>query len=73
MTKNDYIKLAQALKDSKPIDLSTVFVKDSPAVLVSNSEKLQWRNTVEIIAMTLQQDNPRFNRNRFLVACGYKN
>ena len=61
MTKKDYIKLAQALKDSRP--------DFSPNLRQVKIEV--WRNTVEHLAQTLQFDNPQFNRDRFLHACGY--
>lgn len=63
MTKKDYARIAQALKDNKP-----EFSAGLRDILIQS-----WNNTVETIAMTLQQDNPRFDRNHFLTACGYDN
>lgn len=64
MTKNDVEKLAQALKDSKPIDPKN----NSKEYLFA---MIQWKSTCESISMTLQYDNIRFNPARFLAACGY--
>lgn len=64
MSKKDYTRLAQALKDSKPSMLQA-----GPNYY--NGVIQTWNNTVETLAMTLQADNPRFNRDRFLAACGY--
>ena len=55
MTRKDYIALAQAL---------TVTRRDR-----KQSEET-WREAVQNIADVLQADNGRFNRRRFLVACG---
>jgi hypothetical protein len=55
-------KLAQALKDSKPIDNGHGS---------KWAEVMQWNNTVETIAMTLQHDSKSFDKARFLNACGY--
>jgi hypothetical protein len=30
-----------------------------------------WRKTVSKIALICERDNPRFDRTRFLLACGY--
>lgn len=60
MTKKDYLRLAQALKDSKPINS-----RDLPVAMIA------WENSVLTITLTLANDNPRFDRKRFLNACGY--
>lgn len=64
MTKKDYIKLAQALKDCKPIGERGVSLVDTAYIQ-------SWENVVNHVALTLKHDNQRFNRNRFLAACGY--
>ena len=64
MTKKDYIKLAQALKDSRPSML-----QHGPNYY--NGVIQTWNEVVEHLAATLQFDNPQFNRARFLHACGY--
>jgi hypothetical protein len=60
MTKKDYILLARALKDARTHadveggDMRTPTVDE----------------TSGFIADALQRDNPRFDRDRFLTACG---
>ena len=61
MTKKDYIKLAQALKDSKPTaadEPNTYFMRQT------------WNYTVHKIVQVLADDNPRFDATRFYAACG---
>ena len=70
MTKKDYIKLAQALKDSRPIVPDTKDIESDSQMLFTASMN-QWIVSVDHIAQTLQFDNPQFNRARFLHACGY--
>jgi hypothetical protein len=65
MSKKDYILLAEALKDSKPVINFSERLNENQAVLV------QWNRTVENIAYALAKDNDRFNRNKFLTAAGY--
>jgi hypothetical protein len=55
MTKKDYIKIADSLRDSKPIGGEMVL--------------LQWEADVYKIMDCLQQDNPKFDKTRFLRAC----
>ena len=71
MSKKDCIKLAQALKDSKPENIGKFFTANSPTERWNAGMLDSWKNTVETIAMTLQQDNPRLDKARFLHACGY--
>jgi hypothetical protein len=57
MTRKDYILIAKSFNDmSKAIRL-----EDTVAFQIIN-----------MLADDLQLDNPRFNRNVFLVACGVK-
>lgn len=56
MTRKDYIAIAAALRDSYPI-------------AENNSPDSAWRHCVNAIADTLQRDNSRFDRERFLKAC----
>lgn len=65
MTKKDYILLAQALKNSK------ITLEFAGNVLFAGTSG-QWQATVLEIVDTLQRDNPYFDRNRFLSACGYE-
>lgn len=71
MSKKDYILLAQALKDSKPVNIPK-FLADLPETVKWGQGTIdQWKMDVEMITLTLAQQNPRFNRDRFLHACGY--
>lgn len=66
MSKKDYILLAQALKDSKPENLLSVQTTNDMKIGIT-----MFLRTCENIANKLAQDNPRFNRAKFLTACGY--
>jgi len=66
MTQKDYIRLARVLKDSKQ-----TLTGINP--LINQAFESQWKFTINRIAYELQADNPRFNRDRFLNACGYNN
>lgn len=68
MTKKDYQRIAQALKDSKPFER---FVTTNTPNDDYSAELFQWKVTIENITMTLHKDNPRFDKARFLAACGY--
>lgn len=55
MTRKDYQLIANAFCDSKP---------------VTETALTQWKNDVTILARALATTNPRFDRERFLKACG---
>lgn len=57
MTRKDYILLADAMKRSTPI-------ASDGEVAMRN-----WIWTCANLAQTLSQDNPRFDRSRFIAAC----
>jgi len=59
MTKKDYVKLARALKKAK--DTQRLF----PHTDV-------WACCVRYITEELRYDNPRFDKGKFLTACGYE-
>lgn len=59
MTRKDYILLANALASAKPEYVPTA----SPF-------NEQWRDDCEAVADALAADNARFERERFLKACG---
>lgn len=66
MTKKDYIKVAEAfnnLFDSNIMDISTDsnFIAGMARGIVDSAEAM---------ADVFAADNPRFNRNLFLTACG---
>ncbi len=58
MTRKDYVLIAEALKKARP----------TPSDY--NSAHVQFRADVTLIADALANDNPRFDRERFLKACG---
>jgi len=65
MTKKDYIKFAKVLNGLKPVKT------DTESVHCYGLRISQWDKLVERIADIFQNDNPRFNKNRFFKACGY--
>ena len=66
MTRKDYVLIANALKAAK--------FSDNPAELsthIGTRRSIeQWNECVEEIADALEIENPRFDRNIFLAACG---
>lgn len=59
MTKKDYILLAK------------VFAEFSPDRLVDYEANIAIGDLLRVLATRLEIDNPRFDRQRFLIACGY--
>lgn len=59
MTRKDYQLIAAALYRARPTEASGAL------------EVLQWVSDSLSIADALQADNPRFDRRRFLAACGH--
>jgi hypothetical protein len=59
MTKKDFQLIASALRESFP-------------ERGSEHPTQQWERTVHTIASALSESNPRFDRARFLSACGLK-
>lgn len=57
MTSREYQKFADALKATMPPVLAT-------------AARLQWLEDLQVIADVCANDNSRFDRNRFLAACG---
>lgn len=59
MSRKDYVLLAQALKCATP--------------LPSDGEKAMtiWNGTVACVTRALEGENPRFDRGKFLKACGH--
>jgi hypothetical protein len=57
MTRKDYVLIAAALKQS----FSPIYQTSGGA---------QWEQCVYDISDVLEKDNSRFDRNRFLIACG---
>jgi hypothetical protein len=57
MSRKDYVLLADALAYRRP-EVSWL------------NKAVQWRHDVDAIATALGRDNPRFDRTRFIKACG---
>lgn len=57
MTKKDYILIAAGFKASKPV---------AAHPLIAST----WGRTVDLMADALQASNHRFDRPRFIAACG---
>lgn len=62
MTKRDYIVLANALKNARPLFGSTVNIR--------TIKYGQWQQDVAHITQALQANDSRFNAELFLKACG---
>lgn len=58
MTKKDYIAFAAAFRLSEPS-------QDG-----NDASRPQWEEDVMTIAQVLERDSPRFDRAKFLKACG---
>jgi len=66
MTRKDYVALAAALARANP---GTQYSDGTP-MPPTDAMRASWRYSVECIADTLVADNVRFDRERFLRACG---
>lgn len=66
MTKAHFKDIAESLKDAKPRPENAA---TKPKFLVA---LLTWEETVASVCMRLYYTNPRFDNQRFLRACGYK-
>ena len=60
MTRKDYVLIAEVIKTQ--IELSTRFDEEE--------SRAGAQNIAYDLGSKLSQDNPRFDRDRFLVACG---
>jgi hypothetical protein len=60
MTRKDYVMIAEAIKTQ--IELSIKFEEEEA--------RAGAQNIAYDLALRLSNDNPRFDCNRFLVACG---
>lgn len=61
MTRKDYVLIAQAIKETIPSRIVT-------EIDAAFNRGAGW--TAHNIADALEKDNPRFDRERFLAACG---
>lgn len=66
MTKKDYIAIARMFKNINP-GIPPLDALDRPQ---RNASYTMWYMAVQDMADTLQADNGRFDRLRFLDACG---
>ena len=62
MTKKDYERIARALKQAA--------ANITDAGLTDHSAHVAWNECAATLADALAEDNPRFDRARFLAACG---
>lgn len=69
MTRKHYQQLAAAFAASKP-DKQTLHRVYGLSINEINARLDQWRNDVISIANSLEEDNARFNPQRFYQACG---
>lgn len=58
MTRKDYELIAETLRTAKPLSDA------------SGEVHAFWGRTCDMFAITLSETNPRFDRMRFLKACG---
>lgn len=65
MTRKDYVILAAALRATHPCAAPS-----GQLTLTSAAESSLWARTVRSVATALGRDNPRFDLQRFLRACG---
>ena len=65
MTKKDYIKFAAMLNGQKPVKMDTETTGEF------YSRVAMWNHVVHETADIFAEENSRFDRQRFLVACGY--
>lgn len=64
MSKQDYVLTAQAFADTKPTEGGTMTYSD---LCVARYELVM---LAKDLATRLREQNPRFDRERFLAACG---
>ena len=63
MTRKDYVMLAEAIKGAGGFNLAA-------PVEVRSLIREGHRQVAILIADALEEDNPRFDRDRFIKACG---
>lgn len=70
MTKKDYELIANVLKDVKHGEIDMHERDDS----VESHQGMEyiWGETCKAFALYLEEANPRFDRNKFLQACGIR-
>ena len=61
MTRKDYVAIARAFHECKPLDNGTG--------AVFAAERQKWDECVAVVAEVFAADNARFERLRFVAAC----
>lgn len=69
MTKKDYEKIAATLKDMR-VDFPHDGLREDEYIAYMDGARHQFRLICENMTAMLANDNPRFDRARFLKACG---
>lgn len=73
MTKKDYIAFAISFKaEREELDHLLATVKGDLNVAEAGGKRKQWASDVLRIASLFVDDNSRFDRRKFLLACGYE-
>jgi hypothetical protein len=70
MTKQDYIALAAVLNTAKPVFTGD---KDSMEYMYYEFCHQQWVSDVRAITEACAKGNPKFNKGKFIAACGIPN
>ncbi len=78
MTKSDFERIARALRGSfvpttNDVQAIASALNQLPTTIgdtMVRERRQQWQNDVQAIASALSESNPRFDRARFLLACG---
>lgn len=71
MTRKHFEQLARNLKNTRPTPPRTNVVSLWDQT-VYEAQLHQWQRSVDAVASACQTSNDRFDRNRFLEACGAK-
>ena len=69
MTRKDYEKIAATLKDMR-VDFAHDGLGEAEYIAYMDGARHQFRIICENMTTMLANDNPRFDRARFLKACG---
>ena len=66
ITRKDFMCIARAMRDTKPIDIKGMPEYDN------NAFTRQWKNDVEALVRVFTSINPRFNAELFRRECGFE-